>query len=103
MIEAKGAESESVTVRIELFGSARLAVGQRQVSLGLPRTASVTEIAGALADAHPELVGKVIREDLSGLIESFTLNLNGNEFVDDGPLRLRAGDSLLLFSSQAGG
>lgn len=103
MVELKDAASELVTIRVELFGSARLTVGRRQVSLRVPPTVSAPEIAGTLANAHPELVGKAIREDRSGLLESFVLNLNGSEFVDKGPLRLKHGDSLLLFSSQAGG
>ena len=34
---------------------------------------------------------------------SYTLNVNGTSFVSDGPLNLEQGDTILLFSSQAGG
>ena len=54
-------------------------------------------------DNIPLLVGTVVREDLTGFLDSYTVNLNGVEFIDDRSRRLSDGDSLLVFSSQAGG
>jgi hypothetical protein len=48
-------------------------------------------------------MGSVLSSDGSGLLESYTLNVNGTAFVEDGRLELTPGDSILLFSSQAGG
>ncbi len=93
----------TVRVRVELFGLARLAAGRRQVEVEVPEVAAPSDIATALAEACPALVGRAIREDRTGLKDSYVFNLNGTAFVAGGPLRLRPGDSVLLFSSQAGG
>ena len=93
----------TANVTIELFGTARMASGRKAIALTLPSNASAATLVAALAEKCPALVGVALRDDLSGLLESYTLNLNGTEFVSDGCLRLRDGDSLLLFSSQAGG
>ena len=36
-------------------------------------------------------------------MESYTLNVNGTAFVGEDGVSLKPGDSVLLFSSQAGG
>ena len=92
-----------VTVTVELFGTARLAAGQRTVDIEVPPKADRAVVANALESTCPPLIGVAVREDGSDLTESYTLNLNGNEFIEDGAVRLTAGDVLLLFSSQAGG
>ena len=48
-------------------------------------------------------VGPVELTDGTGLLESYTLNLNGRTFVTDTGVHFQHGDTLLLFSSQAGG
>ena len=90
-------------VNVELFGTARLACGRRLVEVELPANCSGVALTAALADACPQLVGVALREDLGGLLESYTLNLNGTEFVESSEVALADGDFLLLFSSQAGG
>ena len=103
MVGAKKIVPSRVSVTVELFGTARMTSGRRQVEILVPERPTTAELAAALAEVCPELTGKVLEEDLSGLQESYTLNLNGTDFVSDGPLHLKPGDSLLLFSSQAGG
>lgn len=93
----------TVSVNIELFGTARMACGRRKIKACLPAKAGVSGAVAALAASCPDLVGIALRHDLSGLMSSYTLNLNATEFVEDGELVLREGDTLLLFSSQAGG
>ena len=100
---ANRAEPHLVDVRVELFGRARMTSGLRYVEVALPKSADRANVAVALAQACPELVGEVISEDGSGFQESYTLNVNGTTFVGDGPLGLISGDAVLLFSSQAGG
>lgn len=95
--------AQTVRVNVEMFGTARLACGRRLMEVELPANCSGVALTAALADACPQLVGVALREDLGGLLESYTLNLNGTEFVEGGDVALSDGDFLLLFSSQAGG
>lgn len=92
-----------VTVTVELFGNARLLAGRHCLRLRVEDDCALGGVAEAIGREHPALVGTVVREDLSGFLESYTVNLNGVEFIDDGHERLSDGDSLLVFSSQAGG
>ena len=90
-------------VRVELFGKARLLTGLRRVEVTAPENPDPGEVVALLAHICPQLVGHVILEDLGSLEASYTFNLNGTAFVGEEELRLTEGDSLLLFSSQAGG
>ena len=102
-VERTDVTSTLVNIRVELFGLARLLSRRREVEVVVPEHATTYDVAPALADACPELVGSVILEDRSGLQPSYTLNLNAMSFVGDRPLELKPGDTVLLFSSQAGG
>ena len=102
MSETRSQETSCV-VRVELFGRARMLCGRTWAEVEVTRRAGVAAITSALAASCPELVGEAIREDCLGLRESYTFNLNGTEFLGDRPVSLSAGDSVLLFSSQAGG
>ncbi|MDA0769870.1 MAG: hypothetical protein BZY79_05090 [SAR202 cluster bacterium Casp-Chloro-G4] len=95
-----------VDITVELFGTARIACDRHDVVLRVPSSSTLAEVTKILSEACPELVGKAIAEDTSGLMKSYTLNLNGTAFVSglaEQRLELREGDTLLLFSSQAGG
>ena len=96
-------QTASVNVGVELFGQARLLADRREVEVTVPEHPHPGDVVAALADALPELVGKVIRDDGSGLLESYIFNLNGIVFVGEERVHLKPGDHLLLFSSQAGG
>jgi hypothetical protein len=95
--------STTVRVRVELFGMARLGSGCALLELDLPCDAALTEVTQALVGACAALRGLAIRTDGTGLLESYTLNLNGRVFVSEAGVHLQPGDTLLLFSSQAGG
>ena len=73
------------------------------MNIDAPRNATVGDLVAILSQACPSLIGIALNEDLCGLLESYTLNLNGTEFVERGELTLQDGDTLLLFSSMAGG
>ena len=92
-----------VKVSVELFGNARVISGRSAADITVPASSHDRDIVTALADACPELVGAVVQADLSGLQSSYVFNVNGEKFVADGQLDLSPGDSILLFSSQAGG
>ena len=103
MVEIGRKAPPLVGIRVELFGSARLLVGRRHVDISVPGRADISDIVTTLSRVCPELVGDVIHEDRSQLQQSHTLNLNGTAFLGEGPIELREGDNLLMFSSQAGG
>ena len=92
-----------MTIWVELFGRAQLACGRRHVALDVGRNARLVDVVAALAQACPVLVGVAIQEDRASLYDSYTLNLNGLRFVTHECLHVQVGDTLLLFSSQAGG
>lgn len=92
-----------VTINVELFGNARLLAERKLVRLNVAYNCALRDIAEGIGLQHPALVGTVVREDLSGFLDSYTVNLNGIEFIDERRQRLSDGDSLLVFSSQAGG
>ena len=88
---------------MELFGTARLAAGRKELSIEVVDEPGASDVVAAIAEACPVLVGSVIDETGKGLLESHVLNVNGTAFVDGGRISLSPGDRLLLFSSQAGG
>ena len=93
----------SVQITVRLFGAAQTTSGLKSVTIHVPSPATESALAQSLAKELPVLVGPVVREDLAGLQSSYTFNLNGLEFVRDGAVKIGHSDTLLLFSSQAGG
>ena len=92
-----------VMVRVELFGHARAIAGVRDVQVALPTQSSARDLAAALAGAMPTLVSTALEDDGSALLSSYTANLNGLAFMGDEPVQISTGDTIFLFSSQAGG
>ena len=92
-----------LSIQVELFGLARLICGRREVGIRVPVPARPADIATALSDSCPDLIGKVVRDDRSGLQDGYTFNLNGTAFLESEDVALSPGDRILLFSSQAGG
>ena len=82
---------------------ARIASGKRSVELIVEATGSMSDLANALVQECPELAGVAVQEDGDGFLTSYTLNINGSRFLSGDRLDLEQGDSVLLFSSQAGG
>lgn len=94
---------ETVTVRVELFGTPRIQTGRREVELSLACPADRSRLVAALVTECPALVGHGLKTDLTGLEEGFAFNLNGLTFPGEDDFILAQGDSVLLISSQAGG
>ena len=97
------AENTKVSVKVELFGTARLATGKRAVEVALPTNVSRRDFVSALAAACPQLVDHVIRPDLTDLQEGYLLNRGGRAFLRGDAISVAPGDSLLIISNQAGG
>ena len=99
------AGNDTVTITVELFGTARIRAGVGVVPLRIWAGATIAELGRALARECPALLGNALADD--GIIaDGYALNRNGLSFLhDDGktPLGLHTGDTLLLLSNQAGG
>lgn len=94
---------KEVTVRVELFGHARTVAGVRDLKLALPPQSGASDLAASLADALPSLLSVALESDGSHLLPSYTANLNGLAFMSEDPVPITPGDTIYLFSSQAGG
>ena len=92
-----------IRVTVELFGWARSAAGTSEVEVFIPAESASADLAGALASAVPELKGVAVVDDGSDLMPSYTANVSGLQFITDTPTVIRRGDTIFLFSSQAGG
>ncbi len=93
----------TVIVNVELFGHARTVAGVREVQLALPPQSGASDLAAALAIALPSLVSVAVEDDGASLLSSYTANLNGLAFMGESAVPISSGDSIYLFSSQAGG
>lgn len=88
---------------VELFGIPRQLARATEVELELPPGATFGEAVAALGRKVPALMGRVIAEDGTSLIEPYALNLNGRAFVQSLEVRLGAGDRIVLMTRSAGG
>ena len=96
-------QKNTVLVSVELFGHARTVAGIRDVQIALSPRSGASDLAAALADALPSLLSVALEDDGSALLSSYTANLNGLTFMGEESLSLSPGDTIYLFSSQAGG
>ena len=90
-------------VTVELFGSPRLICGQKTFTLNMESEASLGVLIRELSLLCPKLVGRVIKDDISQIHDSYTFNLNGRKFIKENSVSLSEGDTVMLISSQAGG
>lgn len=88
---------------VELFGFARRLAGSAAIPLALPAGARVADVLAALAERHPRLVGRVIRQDRRTLTEGYACSVNGTAFVRAAAVPVAAGDSVLIVPAEAGG
>ena len=98
--------SAPISCTVELFGVARLTAHTPRVPLTLAAEATLGDALTVLGVACPALLGSVLSADDTGytsLRNGYACNINGKDFVRDAHTRLRAGDSLLILSSDAGG
>ena len=89
-------------IRVELYGIARQRAGAAEIKLDAPPGGlrfgdALAELARRLPPLGRELVNG------SRLHESLTANLDGTQFVNDPATWIRDGQSLLIFSADAGG
>jgi len=94
-------KNNSISVSVELFGVARLLAKTQWVSLDLTQGATLAQVFSALADKFPVLVGRVINSE--GLINGYTCNVNGLNFVRMPGVKINSGDKIFILSADAGG
>jgi molybdopterin-guanine dinucleotide biosynthesis protein A/molybdopterin converting factor small subunit len=96
--------SRTIACTVELLGVARILSGRHELSLALPPGATVADALTELLRQLPSLSGKVITQGRGDLIDGYTCNVNGLQFVKD-PARttVKPGDSILILSADAGG
>ena len=100
---AGDAGDRSLTCTIELFGVARMLTGTREISLSLPREATLAHVFEALAGRLPLLSGRVLSTDGTRLVDGYACNVYGLTFVRDSGVRINAGDNIAIMSADAGG
>ena len=87
-----------MSIRMELFGVARLRAGVAETEL---EAATLGEFMRELCVRFPQLEGEVVRDGMPAA--GYLVSLDGRLFLDDPELPLRNGSRLLLVSAQAGG
>lgn len=97
------AQDRPFTCTVELFSVARLMAKTSKVSLALPQGATLSQVFLALAERLPILVGPVITPERNSLTSGNACNINGKDFVRDPSVKVRAGDSIIIISADAGG
>lgn len=88
---------------VELFGTARLVAKTSEVPLSVAPGARLSDVFAALAEKLPVLVGRVIASDRRDLLNGYTVNVNGREFVRGSDRTVKPADSLIILSADAGG
>lgn len=91
----------SISVSVELFGVARLLTKTRSVSLDLHEGATLAQVFSALGEKLPALVGRVLNS--GGLINGYSCNVNGLNFVRAPDVKVSSGDKIFILSADAGG
>jgi molybdenum cofactor guanylyltransferase len=94
---------DSVECRVELFGAARLISKTKEISLSLPKGATLSNVFSVLAEKLPVLVGRVISPDKCGLSRGYACNVNGLDFVRNPGAKVTSGDKIFILSADAGG
>jgi len=94
-------KKNSISVTVELFGVARLLAKTQWVSFDLAQGATLAQVFSALSEKLPVLVGRVINSE--GLINGYTCNVNGLNFVRAPGAKVHSGDRIFILSADAGG
>jgi molybdenum cofactor guanylyltransferase len=95
--------STSIRCTVELFGVARQLAKIKDVSLALPADATFSQVFAALAEKLPVLLGRVISPDRASLVDGYTCNVNGLEFVRTATATVNPDDNIIILSADAGG
>ena len=95
--------SDSLALRVELYGVARSRTGRDAVVIAVPPGATLADALVRIAAALPELVGPVLGADRRSLAAGSVASMDGKRFLRDPAEPLAAGKALLLLPASAGG
>ena len=92
-----------INIKIEFFGRARLILGINSFQITVNEKITQKELIFLVAKKYPKLIGEIIEENKSNLKKSYNIGINGIKNPSENELNLKNNDSILIFSSQAGG
>ena len=92
-----------VKIKIELFGTARMLTGKKNILINVPINTTLTTILRETLNQCPELSENIISIKPIKLRKSYTMNLNGYSYLEHEKLEIKSNDSILLIPSQSGG
>ena len=96
-------DAAPIPCTVELFGVARLVAKTGELTLSLAPGATVSDVFAALAEKLPMLVDRVIASSRLDLLNGYTVNVNGRDFVRDSRAAVEPGDRIIILSADAGG
>ena len=92
-----------IKIKIEFFGRARMILGFNSFEITVNKEITKEELISLIAKKYPKLIGEIIEENKSNLKKSYNIGINGIKNPSENELYLKNNDSILIFSSQAGG
>ena len=92
-----------IKIKIEFFGRARMILGFNSFEITVNKEITKEELISLIAIKYPKLIGEIIEENKSNLKKSYNIGINGIKNPSENELNLKNNDSILIFSSQAGG
>ena len=92
-----------INIKIEFFGRARMILGFNSFEITVNQEITKEELISLIATKYPELIGEIIEENKFNLKKSYNIGINGIKNPSENELNLKNNDSILIFSSQAGG
>lgn len=92
-----------INIKIEFFGRARLILGINSFQITVNEKITQKELIFLVAKTYPKLIGEIIEENKLNLKKSYNMGINGIKNPSENELNLNNNDSILIFSSQAGG
>ena len=92
-----------IKIKIEFFGRVRMILGFNSFEITVNKEITKEELISLIAKKHPKLIGEIIEENKSNLKKSYNIGINGIKNPSENELNLKNNDSILIFSSQAGG
>lgn len=95
--------SDTVVCTVELFGVAQLLSHTREISLVLPAAATLSQVFAAVAGQLPALVGRVISQDRTRLLDGYACSVNGVGMMRSPSIQVQSGDRIIILAADAGG